>query len=174
LKNPLCPRLVLAGSPIHGLGVFSLEAVRRGAVVLHVDNSRVVDAGHPLKPEDGESAIHRDFLPDGTVSLMRPPERHINHSCEPNSYICSANRERFLLAMRDIAAGEEVLMNYALNAVDGDEWQCRCTAPTCRGLHKCDFFALPPRLQLEYLPYLDPWFANVHAARIQRLLEESL
>jgi len=76
--------------------------------------------------------------------------------------------------MRDIAAGEEIFMDYALNAVDGDEWQCRCNARTCRGLHKCDFFTLPQNLQLEYLPYLDPWFREVHAARIQRLLVESL
>lgn len=161
----------MAGSPIQGLGVFAVEAIRRGAVVLRVDDSRVVDDGHPVRPEDGESAIHRDFLPDGTVTLMRPPERHINHSCEPNSYIYSANRARFLLAMRDIAKGEELLLDYALNAVDGDEWQCQCHARTCRGFHKCDFFTLSPGLQLEYLPYLDPWFAKVYAARIQQLLE---
>jgi len=168
------PRLVVADSPIQGLGVFALEAIARGTVILHVDDSRVVDEKHPLNGHDGELAIHRDFLPDGTVTLMRSPERHINHSCEPNAYIYSANRKRFLLAKRVIAAGEEIFMDYALNAVDGDEWECRCGVPACRGYHKCDFFALAPQLQREYLPYLDPWFAEVHAERIQRLLAESV
>jgi hypothetical protein len=172
VENPRRPRLAIAASPIQGLGVFAVEAIPRGAVILRVDDSRVVDQKHPLRPEDGESAIHRDFLPDGTVTLMCSPERHINHSCEPNSYVYSANRERFLLAMRDIAAGEEIFMDYALNAVDGEEWECRCGSDRCRGYHKCDFFTLPPKLQLEYLPYLDTWFAEVHVVRIQRLLAE--
>jgi hypothetical protein len=154
--------------------VFATEAIHRGDVILRVDDSRVVNEEHPLKPEEGESAIHRDFLPDGTVTLMRSPECFINHSCQPNSFIYSALRERFLVAMRDIAAGEEIFTDYALNAVEGDEWECRCGAGACRGYHKCDFFALPKQLQREYLTYLDPWFASVHAARIRRLLAESL
>jgi SET domain-containing protein len=174
VESPKRPRLAIAASPIQGLGVFAVDAIRRGAVILRVDDSRVIDGEHPLRPEDGEFAIHRDFLPDGTVALMCSPERHINHSCEPNSYIYSANRKRFLLAMREIGAGEEIFMDYALNAADGDEWECRCNVPTCRGFHKCDFFTLAPQLQRDYLPFLDPWFAEVHAARIQRLLSESL
>jgi SET domain-containing protein len=154
--------------------MFAVESLRHDDVILRLDDSRVVDEEHPLRHDRGEFAKHRDFLPDGTVTLMQSPERHINHSCEPNVYIYSANRERFLLARRDIAAGEEILMDYALNAADGDEWECRCGAGACRGYHKCDFFTLPTQRQREYLPYLDPWFASVHAARIRRLLVESL
>ena len=168
------PRLIVGASSIQGQGVFATESIHRGDVILRVDDSRVVNEKHPLKPEEGESAIHRDYLPDGTVTLMRSPECFINHSCQPNSYIYSAVQERFLLAMRDIAAGEEIFMDYALNAVEGDEWECRCRRAHCRGRHKCDFFTLSPELQREYLPYLDPWFAHLHAGRIQRLLEESL
>jgi len=154
--------------------VFALEAIGRGTVLLRLDGSRVVDRDHPLHSEAGESAAHRDFLPDGSVVLMPSPERYINHSCEPNCYVYSANRERFLLAMRDIEVHEEILIDYSVNAVDGDEWECRCGALKCRGYHKCDFFALPVIRQLEYLPYLDPWFAAVHASRIQKLLAVSV
>ncbi|MBS1806529.1 MAG: SET domain-containing protein-lysine N-methyltransferase [Acidobacteria bacterium] len=116
---------------------------------------------------------HRDFLPDGTVVLMQMPERSINHSCDPNCYVYSVKRERFLLAKRDITAGEEILMDYALNAIDGDVWECRCNSENCLGVHKCDFFCLPLELQLENLPYLDPWFARVHAARIRLFLRSA-
>ena len=174
MQHPQPPCLVVAASPIQGQGVFAIEAIDRGAVILRLDDSRVVDDTHPLRPEDGESSIHCDYLPDGTVTLMRSPECYINHCCEPNSYIYSAGRKRFLLAMRDIAAGEEILMDYALNAVDGDEWKCRCGVADCRGYHRCDFFTLSPQLQREYLPWLDPWFAEIHAARIQRLLANSV
>jgi SET domain-containing protein len=174
VANPQRPHLVVADSLIQGVGVFALEPISRGTVILRVDDSRVVDEKRPLRPEDGELSIHRDFLPDGTVTLMRSPERHINHCCEPNSFIYSVDRERFLRAKHDIAAGEEIFTDYALNAVDGDEWECRCGVPACRRYHKCDFFTLAPQLQREYLPYLDPWFAQVHAERIQRLLAKSL
>jgi hypothetical protein len=146
--------------------------LRRGTVVLHIDDSRVVDDQNPLRPEDGELLAHRDFLPDGTVVLMESPERYINHSCSPNCYVYSADRERYLLTMRDVGAGEELLIDYALNAVGGEVWECRCGAVQCRGLHQCDFFALPAEIQREYLPYLDPWFAGVHAWRIRKLLAE--
>ncbi len=84
------------------------RAFQRGSVLLRLDDSRVIDAEHPLRPEEGEFERHRDFLPDGTVVLMQSPERYINHSCDPNCYVYSAHHERFLLAMCDLAAGEEI------------------------------------------------------------------
>lgn len=160
-------------SAIEGKGVFANELVRRGTVILRIDDSRVVDSDRPLLTERGESPIYRDFLPDGTVVLMPSPERHLNHSCDPNCYIYSARRERFLLSMREVTAGEELTVDYALNAADGDYWQCRCGAAGCWGYHQCDFFALPLQRQREYLPFLDPWFADIHAVRILNLLLES-
>jgi uncharacterized protein len=162
--------VVVLPSRVEGRGVFAARAIRRGEVILRVDDSRVVDADHPLQPELGEEAMHRDFLPDGTIVLMQAPERYINHSCDPNCFYYSVERQRFVMAKRDIAAGEEILSDYSLNAVDGDEWECRCGSSNCRGVHKCDFFALPRAAQVEYLPYLDPWFATVRAARIAELL----
>jgi hypothetical protein len=165
--------LVIGPSRIQGSGVFTAEAMRRGTVLLHINDSRVLDSDHPLRPDHGESLIHRDFLPDGSVVLMQPPERHVNHSCDPNCYVYSAHRERYLIAKRDIAAGEELLIDYAINAIGGEYWTCNCCVAQCRGFHECDFFALPPQRQREYLPYLDPWFAAVHADRIQQLLASS-
>lgn len=166
--------VAVKASSVQGRGVFTTTAISRGQVILSLDDSRVVDSGHPLKPENGESQIHRDFLPDGTVVLMKSPECYINHSCQPNCYVYSANRQRFLIAMRDVAADEELFFDYSLNAVDGDWWECRCGSPNCRRYHKCDFFELSATQQREYLPYLDPWFATIHASRIQRLLASEI
>jgi len=167
-------RISVLSSSIQGLGVFVMQPFRRGTVLLRLDDSRVVNAAHPLLPEAGELERHRDFLPDGTVVLMQSPERYINHSCDANCYVYSAHRERFAMAKRDLAAGEEISIDYALNAVEGDVWECCCGAPNCRGLHKCDFFCLPLAVQSENLVFLDPWFAAVNASRIQQLLRAAV
>ena len=158
-------------SSIQGVGVFATGAIAAGQVVHRIDDSRVVDDAHPLRPELGENPIHRDWLPDGTTVLMLAPAGRINHSCSPNVYVYSAQCVRFVLAMRDIDADQELLFDYSIGSIDGDVWDCECGAANCRGRHKCDFFHLPVQRQLDYLPYLDPWFAEVHSDRILSLLE---
>ena len=163
-------KLDLRPSRIQGTGVFTTQPIARGEVIHRIDDSRIVDDEHPLRPDLGEDPIHRDWLPDGTTVLMQKPAGYINHSCDPNVFVYSVDRQRFILATRDIAAGEEVFFDYSINGVDGDVWECHCGAPNCRGRHQCDFFILPERRQLEYLPFLDPWFAEVHRDRILELL----
>jgi hypothetical protein len=57
--------------------------------------------------------------------------RYLNHSCAPNAAI----RDRELLAIAEIAVGDEITFDY-----DTTEWDmaspfaCACGAPACRGL----------------------------------------
>ena len=164
-------KVVVKKSLLHGQGVFSTANIDRCEVIHRIDDTRVVDEDHPLRPELGEDPIHRDWLPDGTTVLMQKPAGFFNHSCDPNVFVYSIDRQRFVLAMRDIRPREELFFDYSLNAVDGDVWECHCGAPTCRRRHKCDFFFLPESRQREYLPFLDPWFVEVHRPRIRDLLE---
>jgi SET domain-containing protein len=55
---------------------------------------------------------------------------YINHSCEPNAYMRAAPGNKVLFfALRDIAAGEEVTINYR----DPEHPEvCRCGAQNCR------------------------------------------
>lgn len=163
----------LKPSLIHGTGVFATATIRPGAVILEIDDSRVVDDQHPLREEMGENPDHRDWLPDGSAVLMQQPERYINHSCEPNAFVYSVRRKRFVVALRNIAAGQEITYDYAMNAVNGAVWTCCCGGATCRGRHNFAFFSLPQARQLEFLPFLDPWFVRVHEDRILDLLKSS-
>lgn len=82
------PSAVRVGpSGIHGLGVFTTRAIDAGAAVLVIDDSRIVDAVHPLRAALGEYPYHCDYLAEGRVVLMASPERHINSSCEPNTFV---------------------------------------------------------------------------------------
>lgn len=154
-------------SGIAGLGVFAGRHFRRGELVLEIDDSRVVDDVHPLGPS--ESPHHCDYLAHGKVVLMQFPERYINHSCDPNVYVASDEGRRLVIALRDIPAGEEIAYDYCINGGGDTMWICHCGAGRCRHTMHSDFFHLPDKLQLEYLPLLDVWFQNERRAEIEQL-----
>jgi hypothetical protein len=161
-------------SKIDGKGIFTTGAILKHSVILKVEFIREVTNDEPLEPEKGELFEHCHWLPDGRQMLASEPECFTNNSCSPNAFLYSVDRQYFLLAMRDIQEDEEITLCYDMLVVDGDSWECKCGAPNCRGHHKFDFFSLPKKEQLEYLPYLDPWFAEVHADKISKLLENSI
>ncbi len=159
-------------SPIKGKGVFATAPIPKGALALRIDDSVVVRPDDPvLSKFIGAEPDYCDYLPDGTVVLMQEPERCINHSCDPNVYVYTLGQERFVMAMRDIAEGEEIVYDYAMNQITEDWLDCRCGSPQCRGKHRPDFFLLPEARQREYLPYLSPLFVQKYAEEFRRLLQ---
>jgi hypothetical protein len=159
--------LAVLKSPIDGLGVFALRSFGKGEALLEIDDSRIVDDAHPLAP--GDDPRHCDYLARTKVVLMQVPERHINHSCDPNSYVKTLNGRRVVLALRDIPAGEEITYDYCINSDGETVWTCHCGAARCRHQIHSDYFHLPIRLQREYLPLLDDWFREEKADELRRL-----
>jgi uncharacterized protein len=83
-----------------------------------------VRSGGPRRPAVFLAALSREEY-DGV--LMR-----VNHSCEPN---VGMGGNVVLVSMRDIAAGEELTIDYALFLADpGFAMDCRCRTPACRGV----------------------------------------
>lgn len=102
---------------------------------------------------------------------MQAPEKHINHSCNPNSYVKTTGGTRYVFALCEIHAGEEITCDYAINGYYDSDDACRCSSPICRGTISPNFFGLPPGRQREYLPYLDAWFVERFKAELKHLLE---
>jgi SET domain len=165
--------VVVAESNIHGLGMFAARDFAAGATVLVMDDSRVVDAAHPLRPELGEYPYHCDYLAGGTVILQPSPERHINSCCEPNTYARRADGRSVIIARKFIPAGAEITADYIINCHGGEVWQCNCGSARCRGTIVSSFFELPLALQLEYLPLLNEWFANEHCVQVEALAKQA-
>jgi hypothetical protein len=164
--------LVVRESRVHGLGLFAAEGFRAGDLVLAIDDSRVVDEAHPLLPSD--DPVHCDYLADGMVVLMPYPERHINHSCDPNVYVATRGGRRVVLALRDVQADEEIAYDYSINGGGNTLWTCSCGAKRCRQIIHSDFFHLPIALQHEYLPLLDDWFREERASQLSQLTPHSI
>ncbi|MBI2356405.1 MAG: SET domain-containing protein [Candidatus Doudnabacteria bacterium] len=161
-------------SNIEGKGVFANKNIAKGEIVLAIDDSRKVADDSPLRGELGESKSHCDWFPDGTVIYMQEPERYINHSCDPNSFVKTINGTRYVFALRPIAENEEITYDYCINGFGDTVWQCNCGARRCRKTIHSDFFHLPQEFQLEYLPLLDQYYLDFYKDRVQQLINEQL
>ncbi|MBA2125390.1 SET domain-containing protein-lysine N-methyltransferase [Hyphomicrobium methylovorum] len=100
-----------------------------------------------------------------SLSDCEPPD-YVNHSCSPNAGLSG---QIALVAMRDIAAGEEITYDYAMS--DGspyDEFACSCGSPHCRGHVSGDDwrrFELWQRYAGYFSPYLQRRIASEKVLR---------
>ena len=155
-------------SSIEGLGLFAARPFSAGQRIRRINVLREVTPTSPLREELGERADHCDY-PNGKVVLLGYPDRHVNHSCDPNAYVLYEGGCSFLMARRDIAAGEEITCDYNINITGGTAWPCHCGAARCRGTTVGDFFLLPLDIQREYRPLLAEWFVRAHRDRLRAL-----
>lgn len=155
-------------SSIEGLGLFAGRPFYAGQHIRQINVVREVTPTSPLRQELGERANHCDY-PDGKVVLLGFPDRHINHSCDPNAYVLYEGDLSLLVARRDIAAGEEITCDYNINITGGTAWPCHCGTARCSGTVLGDFFRLPLNVQREYQPLLAEWFVLAHRDRLRAL-----
>jgi SET domain-containing protein len=64
-------------------------------------------------------------------SRSTDPMRFTNHSCQANARLCIRQGRVEFYALRDIAAGEEITVDYGETHHEG-QLRCRCGAPGCR------------------------------------------
>jgi len=114
-------------SCIHGRGVFALRAFKAGEVVLRWDVSQTLPREGVASLPEQERVYTHPFDAERVI-LVRPPERYVNHSCDSNTVV----RGFCDVAVRDIAAGEEVTSDYSLDG-SGASFACACGAEGCRG-----------------------------------------
>jgi len=139
VRSWITPKAVKGGaSAIEGQGVHAVEAIAAGEVVA-VKGGHVVDgatvSGLPEAIRDSAFQIAAGcFLAALTEEEHDGVMMRINHSCEPNVGLCG---NVLLVSMREIAAGEELTIDYALFLADpGFAMECRCRAADCRGVVK--------------------------------------
>lgn len=145
-----------------GLGVFAARAFRREDLILRFHGRVVYRAAlAELTPWEHE---HLGELTADTYQILTAPRCYINHPCVPNA-ISTADA---VYAWRDIAIGEEITIDYRLNAHDGgDVWEmlCQCEAEDAPHIVIGDFFTLPDDLQASYAPYAPPFIQHEYRRR---------
>lgn len=129
-------------SPVHGRGVFARRTLSAGHVLGLYEGRRY--SARQAKARRWDHALTYVFgLSDGSLidgAQGGNATQHINHSCEPN---CAAYEVEddigglhiSIETLREIARGEELFLDYSLDAesADATTFACRCGADECRG-----------------------------------------
>jgi SET domain-containing protein len=138
-------RIQVRRSGVHGKGVYALQALHKGEVVIEYIGERITWKQalkrHPSNPDDPNHTFffHLDDQNVIDAGVGGNAARWINHACKPN---CEADEEDgrvFIKALRTIEPGEELFYDYGLSIDDRytpklkAEYACRCGARKCRG-----------------------------------------
>lgn len=158
-KSPEPQAVEVKDSLIGGLGLFALRPFAPDESIRVCNIVREITIERPLQEAAGERHDHCAY-PDGKIVLYGFPDRHMNHSCDPNCYYQYGEGNPVTVARRNITTGEELTVDYLINTAGGDSWPCNCRAARCRGKTCSSFFDLPLEIQIEYRPLLAPWFTR--------------
>jgi hypothetical protein len=133
---PPHPGLALKDTP-RGKALYTRTGHRRGDTLIeHYGPHASFAIGADIAPdhvmEIGDNEV---FLPSGAL------DDYVNHSCDPNCRLdFRAGRRIYLVALREIAPGEELSFDYAttttragIAAFPGWRFQCLCGTANCRG-----------------------------------------
>lgn len=150
--------LKICASMIDRAGVFASRAFAAGDLVFELNGTTVTIAGIEQVFIDGGGRISADGfqLSEAEYLVLDSFSNSINHSCDPNCGIVGSRR---LIAVREIAAGEEITFDYSTAEwtpesylrYDSTEWpmKCNCGYVACRRLITC-FPYLSEELKAHY------------------------
>jgi uncharacterized protein len=140
------PIFTLKKSPIHSTGVFAAQDIAEGTRIIEYVGEKITmkEAGRRF---DASQEIHNSDQSSGAVYIFELNQRysidgnvpyntarHINHSCDPNAKTDVIRGKIWIIAIRDIKAGEEITYNYGYDFSDDYKTQpCRCGSERCVG-----------------------------------------
>jgi len=124
--------LVVRPSPIHSVGVYTSTPIRKGVRIVEYDGERITPEEADRRYE-GAARTYLYGLEDGkTIIDGYGMGAFLNHSCDPNCEVDEIKGRVWIFAVRDIAAGEELVWDYNLYD-DEDPAPCHCGSRKCRG-----------------------------------------
>ncbi len=121
-----------------GKGVFALRDFTKGEFLFRRRYKGVIPDREisQLSEEDQRHLCELDW---DTCAILLPPGCYLNHSCDPNAMRKGVN----VYAWKDIRQGDEITIDYRLNAFTGERWECWCGSVNCQGYVISSFFILP-------------------------------
>jgi hypothetical protein len=125
--------LMIRSSAIHAAGCYTTTPIACGQRVAQY-------SGHPMTKRQADKMYENSVLTylfglgDGKIVIDgHSMAMFINHSCAANCETRELRGKVWIVATRDIAAGEEITYDYCLYDGGADEAFCNCGATSCRG-----------------------------------------
>jgi hypothetical protein len=130
------PRIEIKKSPVSGNGMFAHRTIKKGETISIVGGMVLTDSDFEAF-QSSHSAYNAVQIDEGLHLVERSEitqslDGSMNHSCDSNVWM---DDEVTLVARRDIEAGEEIAVDYALFTTQSN-WildnPCHCGSPSCR------------------------------------------
>ncbi len=126
--------LVIFRSKIHNSGCYTTAPLRKGSRVVEYTGPRITIRRANLLYETARRTYLFGLTNGKQVIDGDGVAAFINHSCSPNCEVDEIRGRVWILALRNIRAGEELAYDYNLYDGDpGDKALCFCGARKCRG-----------------------------------------
>jgi SET domain-containing protein len=124
----------VARSPIDGFGVFCDQPVPAHRKIGEIRGESITVAEARRRAAAQQRIMIVEVSPKRAIDASRSsdPMRFTNHSCRPNARLSLQEGRIEFYALRAIAPGEEITVDYGPTHHEG-RLQCRCGAPGCVG-----------------------------------------
>jgi SET domain-containing protein len=121
-------------SRIHGMGGYARKFIPKETYVIEYMGEKIdkKEAERRCEADNRYIFVYDDeYDLDGSVDWNLA--RWINHSCEANCETLDDEGKIWIMAMRDIEAGEELSFNYCYDLDEYQDHPCRCGSDNCVG-----------------------------------------
>jgi hypothetical protein len=160
MKTWRSPKIKVTDNTLAGRGVVAIADIARDEIVaIKAGNIITRDEIDAVTAAAGDLALQIDddfYLAPRNADEVEDMSVFINHSCDPN---VGFRGQVVYVAMRDIAAGEELCHDYAMERSDDYRLDCHCGSPLCRGKVSGEDWKLP-ELQQRYGDYFSIYIRN--------------
>ena len=159
------PYLKVREASSQGKGVFALQKIPKGerVAIFGGEIMRIDEIGDlPEEFQEYAMQIEERFVLGQRKQAVAEDTDFFNHSCDPN---CGFKGQLFLVAIRDIGAGEELTFDYAMvisESVGSDvvfEMECVCQSSLCRKRITEEDWKLPA-LRKRYAGYFSQYLLD--------------
>jgi SET domain-containing protein len=137
MSKELKYQLQVGKSRIAGKGAFAMQSIKpkrklgnMGGEIISYNEARKRVKNQPGNVLFIVEFDHEDIALDASINSNEL--RHINHSCNPNTYMRRVNRKVEFYSLRSIKKGEELTCDYGETHHEG-KLPCKCRATNCRG-----------------------------------------
>ncbi len=161
-QSYLDPRVELRVKSLAGKGIFASAPIKKDDLVC-LWGGKIY---HKKELDSLPEGLRHYILQVDEYLYIGPPDlasvdaaEYFNHCCDAN---CGFSGQTALVALRDIAAGEELTFDYSTAETYNQDWTCACGSPLCRKNILGTDHNLP-ELRKQYRGYFSIWLEKKHA-----------